>query len=76
MTQLLIHLPDNIANRFRSVIPTKQRSKYIENLLIKEFSKKDNELLVSALAIEQDNELNALIEDFDVVTGDGIDEHK
>ena len=76
MTQLLIHLPDMLASRFRSLIPAKQRSKYIEHLLEDDLSRVDHELFLSAMALENDSELNQLINDFEVVIGDGIEELK
>ena len=76
MSQLLIHLPDSLANRFRSIIPAKQRSKYIEKLLIEELKKTDLKLMASALALEKDVALNDLIDDFDITIGDGVDGQK
>lgn len=76
MAQLLIHLPDNLANRFRALVPPKQRSKYIESLLNEALAKKNDELSASAIAIEKDANINSLIRDFEIVSGDGIDEQK
>lgn len=78
MTQLLIHLPDSLASRFRSRIPAKQRSKYIEHLLSVDLEKQDHKLLAAAMAIEDDTDINDLIAEFDVIIGDGksmITEH-
>ena len=72
MTQLLIHLPDNLASKFRSRIPAKKRSKYIESLLTIDLEKKDDELLAAAIAIENDSDINKLIAEFDVTVRDGI----
>lgn len=74
MTQVLINLPDALAAKFRALIPTRQRSKYIEHLIVSDLAKNDNELLAAALAIEMDTNINNLIDDFNVCTGDGVDE--
>lgn len=72
MTQLLIHIPENLANKFRASVPTKQRSKYIENLLKASLTKEDEILLNCAKQIEQDSEINELMSDFSNTSGDGI----
>lgn len=72
MTQLLIRIPENLANKFRASVPTKQRSKYIENLLKISLTKEDEVLLNCAKQIEQDSEINNLIADFDNTSGDSI----
>lgn len=74
MTQVLINLPDALAAKFRALVPTRQRSKYIEHLIVSDLAKNDNELLASALAIEMDAGINDLINDFDFCAGDGVDE--
>ena len=76
MTQLLIHLPDYLLGRFRSLVPAKQRSKYIENLLEEDLKKQDDELRRCAMDVEQDDEINATMDDWDIVSGDGLDEDK
>ena len=76
MTQMLIHLPDYLAEKFRSLIPAKQRSKYIESLLEEAFTKKDEELRLSAISLERDDDINKMIGDWDIASGDGIDEDK
>jgi hypothetical protein len=76
MTQLLIHLPDYLAGRFRSLVPAKQRSKYIENLLEEDLKKRDDELRRCAIDVELDDEINATMDDWDIVSGDGLDEDK
>lgn len=74
MTQLLIQLPDSLAARFRALIPTRKRSKYIEELIAIDLARKDSELFASALAIEDDQNINNLIDDLNILAGDGIDE--
>ncbi len=72
MSQLLIHIPDSLANRFRSSVPAKQRSKYIENLLKASLLKEDKALLDCAKQIEQDPDINDLVLDFNNTSGDSV----
>jgi len=74
MTQLLIHLPDYLLGRFRAAVPAKQRSKYIEHLLEEDLKKHDDELRRAAMAVELDDEINVAMKDWDIVSGDGLDE--
>ncbi len=74
MTQLLIHLPDHLAARFRFLVPAKQRSKYIAHLLEDDLQKQDDDLRLCAMEIEQDDNINKMMSDWDIVSGDGIDE--
>ncbi len=72
MAQLLIHISDNLVNKFRTSVPAKQRSKYIENLLKESLKKEDDVLLKCAKQIEQDVDINELIFDFNNTSGDDI----
>ena len=74
MEKILISIPDNLASRFRAIIPAKQRSKLITKLLEIEVLKKERSLYECALAVEQDRALNEEMEDWGVVVGDGIDD--
>ncbi|MFN8788560.1 MAG: hypothetical protein ACK5Z5_06665 [Neisseriaceae bacterium] len=72
MAQLLIHVSDRLVNRFRSLVPAKQRSKYIENLLENSLKKEDEILLNCARQIESDEDINELIYDFNNTSGDVV----
>ena len=48
-TQVLIHLPTEVARRFRSAVPARQRSGYIRNLLEKNLPNVDAQMLELAL---------------------------
>ena len=72
MTQLLVHLPEQLVHKFRSSVSAKQRSKYIEMLLLQSLAEKDSMLLASATALEMDADINELMQDFEVVAGDGL----
>jgi hypothetical protein len=54
-------------------IPKRQRSKVIARLLENEIEKREQELYNAALAVEQDEELNSEMKDWDVTVGDGIE---
>lgn len=72
MTQLLIHIPEDLASKFRALIPSKQRSKYIENILQKNLLEEDNILLKCATQIEADKDINELIADFNNIPEGGV----
>jgi hypothetical protein len=56
-----------------ATIPPRQRSKVIAKLLEDEVKKREQELYQAALAVEQDEELNAEMREWDVTLGDGIE---
>ncbi|HAU1603703.1 TPA: hypothetical protein JBJ19_02375 [Legionella pneumophila] len=72
MTKVLISIPDKIASRMRASIPQKQRSKVIVQLIEKEIEKREKALYECAAAVEQDNELNHEMKEWDVTLKDGI----
>lgn len=72
MTKVLISIPDKIASRMRASIPQKQRSKVIVQLIEKEIEKREKALYECAAAVEQDNELNNEMNEWDVTLKDGI----
>lgn len=74
MEKILISIPDNLASRFRAIIPAKQRSKLIATLLEKEILKKEHALYECACAAEGDRSLNEEMADWDIAAGDGIDD--
>ena len=76
-TQLLIHLPDELARRFRRNVSMRQRSKYIQRLLEDalppEDGGDDDPLYQAALAVEQDHGLAAEMAEWEVATiNDGL----
>ena len=72
MTKVLISMPDRIASRMRASIPQKQRSKVIVQLIEKEIEKREKALYECAVAVEQDNELNQEMKDWNVTLQDGL----
>ena len=76
-TQLLIHLPDELARRFKRNVSVRQRSKYIQNLLEdalpSEDGSDDDPLYQAALAVEQEHALAAEMAEWEVATiNDGL----
>lgn len=73
MQKILVSLPENLAYRMKAVIPNRQRSKLIAELLEKEIKKREDELYQCACAVEADEELNKEMKDWEVTIGDGIE---
>ncbi len=72
MSKVLISMPDKIASRMRAAIPQKQRSKVIVQLIEKEIEKREKALYKCAVAVEQDNELNQEMKEWEVTLQDGL----
>ena len=72
MSKILILMPDKIASRLRAAIPQKQRNKVIVPLIEKEIEKREKALYGCAMAVEQDNELNQEMKEWDVTVQDGL----
>jgi hypothetical protein len=71
--KVLISLPDELAARMQAVIPARQRSRIIAALLEDEIMRRERELYECALAVEQDEQLNAEMAEWDVTVGDGFE---
>lgn len=71
--KVLVSIPDSLYSRMMATIPSRQRSKVIAKLLEDEIGKREQELYQAALAAEQDDELNAEMNDWGVTVGDGIE---
>jgi len=73
MQKVLISIPDNLADRMKAVISPRQRSKVMAKLLEDEVKRREAELYRCALEVEEDQALNAEMEDWNSTTGDGVD---
>lgn len=73
MQKLLISIPDSIVARLRSVIPDRQRSKFISKVVEKELEKREKALYQSALKVENDKSLNREMKEWDSTIGDGVE---
>ena len=57
--QLLFHIPDSLAMRFKQTVPPRQRSAFVSNLIQEALPEEDDPLYQIALAVEQDEALGA-----------------
>lgn len=71
--KVLISLSDNLYSRMQAVIPPRQRSKVVAELLEEEVRRREQELYECARAVEKDEKLTAEMADWDVTVGDGIE---
>ncbi|MBS0359175.1 MAG: hypothetical protein JSS53_07900 [Proteobacteria bacterium] len=74
-TKVMISLPDALATRMRAVIPNRQRSKLFATLLEEEINKREKELYMRALDLE--NNKGSAQEESDWETnfgGDGLND--
>ena len=57
--QLLLHIPDALAERFKQTVPARQRSDFVAKLLEKALPVEEDPLYRAALEVEQDLALGA-----------------
>ena len=74
MQKILVSLPDNLADRMRAVIPNRQRSKVLSNLLEKEIKKREEALYQCACDVEADEVLNKEMAHWDATVEDGLED--
>jgi plasmid stability protein len=73
--QLLIRLPEELAQRLRRRVPARGRSAFVQSLLEKALPADEGEndpLYLAAMSVEQDERLTAEMADWDVTAGDGL----
>ena len=56
---MLLHIPDPLAERFKLAVPSRQRSAFVAGLLEQALPVEEDPLYLAALAVEQDEALNA-----------------
>jgi metal-responsive CopG/Arc/MetJ family transcriptional regulator len=76
--QLLLRLPEELVRKFRRVVPERQRSAFVRNLLEQalaaNFDDDSDPLYLAALAVEQDSRLTAEMAEWkEAVVADGLD---
>ncbi|MDD5272117.1 MAG: hypothetical protein PHU14_05300 [Methylovulum sp.] len=71
--QVLVHLPDDLANRFKSTVPKRLRSAFIADLLSKAIPEQEDELFKLAMAVENDPSISELESDWEITVGDGFE---
>lgn len=74
MQKVLVSLPDSLADRMRAVIPNRQRSKVLSNLLEKEIKKREEALYQCACDVEADEALNKEMAHWDATVEDGLED--
>ncbi len=73
--QLLVRLPEGLAQRFRQRVPPRQRSAFVQRLLEQALSPAegdDDPLYLAALEVERDERLTAELSEWDATVGDGV----
>ena len=74
MEKILISMPHEIAARFRTVIPARQRSMVIVRLITDEITRREQELTACAEAVENNRALNKEMKDWNSTIKDGLDD--
>jgi metal-responsive CopG/Arc/MetJ family transcriptional regulator len=69
--KVTISLPKDLVNTLREIIPNRKRSKFIADLLKKQFQKQKEQALIKAYK-DAYTEIKTENQEFDGVTGDGI----
>ena len=69
--KVTISLPKDLVNTLREIIPDRKRSKFIADLLKKQFQKQKEQALIKAYK-DAYTEIKTENQEFDGVTGDGI----
>lgn len=73
--QVLIRLPEELAERLRRRVPARGRSAFVQRLLEEALPADEEEndpLYLAAMGVEQDERLAAEMADWDVTIGDGL----
>jgi len=68
MGEMLIKIPEELAAKFRSIVPRGERSKIIAKLIEEEVKRRDEKLYKIALELERNEKLNKEMEEWDVVS--------
>ena len=77
-TSMLIRLPDDVVSRFRSLVPARQRNKFLADLVAKAVSDQESDLEQIAAAVTReeraDPELQQELADWQQINADGLDD--
>jgi hypothetical protein len=71
--KVLVSISDELYARMKTVIPPRQRSRVIADLLEQEVKRREQELYECAQAVERGERLAAEMAEWDVTVGDGIE---
>ena len=75
MQQLLVRLPEELAQRLKRRVPARGRSAFVQRLLeaaLPVDEGEDDPLYLAAVDVEQDEQLAAEIAEWEVTAGDGL----
>ena len=72
MTTIHFSLPEEIISSLHQFVPADQQDQFVASVLRKALEQQEQALYECALAVEQDEELNAEIDDWHVTRTDGI----
>ena len=77
-TSMLIRLPEEVASRFRSLVPARQRNKFLADLVAKAVTDQESDLEQIAAAVTReeraDPELQQALADWQQTNADGLDD--
>ena len=77
-TSMLIRLPEEVASRFRSLVPARQRNKFLADLVAKAVADQESDLekIAAAVTLEEgaDRELRQALADWQQTNADGLDD--
>jgi hypothetical protein len=73
MHKILVSLPDDLAARMKQMIPSRQRSRVIAEILESEINRREQALYQCAREVEADDALNNEMADWGVAVDDGIE---
>jgi hypothetical protein len=72
MTTVRFSLPEEIIQSLNQLVPHQQQDQFVAKALRKALEQQEQALYECALAVEQDEELNAELDDWQVTLTDGI----
>lgn len=76
--QILIRLPEDVAARLKAVVPTRQRNKFVADLVARAVARHEDELAKIAAAVTDEErrkpELAREMRDWEATVGDGVEE--
>jgi len=72
MTDIRFSLPEEIISSLHQLVPANEQDQFVASVLRKALEMQEQALYECALAVEQDEALNAEIDDWQVTLTDGI----
>jgi hypothetical protein len=72
MTTIHFSLPEEIIHSLHQLVPADEQDEFVASVLRKALEQQEQALYECALAVEQDEELNAELDDWQVTLTDGI----